>query len=140
VDVAGLLAFAVASLMTAGGGRMPTAGAAVRVAEPPVVVPGAGLELSVTILETPAPGVPLTADLQSLEVALAENRLDRDHVVDPQAQQPRLRVRATAPDRAGTYRVEGWVSYVVCDERACRPRRVAVTWTVRVAVPDAGTH
>lgn len=89
-------------------------------------------EVSVTILETPAPGVPLDVRMKATGVRLVSERLGWADVVDPQARQPRLRVPLTAPRAPGTYRVSGLVTYVVCDEDHCHTRRAAVAWDVVV--------
>ena len=98
----------------------------------PTLAPGELGEVSVTILETPAPGVPLDIRLQATGVRLVSERLGWNDVVDPQARQPRIRVPLTAPQTPGTYRVSGLVTYVVCDDEHCYTRRAAVAWDVDV--------
>ncbi len=98
----------------------------------PALAPGETGEVSLTILETPAAGVPLDVRLQATGVRLVSERLGWNDVVDPQARQPRIRVPLTAPSTPGTYRVSGLVTYVVCDEHHCYTRRAAVAWDVDV--------
>lgn len=99
------------------------------------VAPGVAVELSVTILDTPMPGLPLELWLSSGDIALSDNRFDLRDVVDPQAAQPRLRARLTAPNAPGRYGVSGHVVYVSCGARRCRPRHADVRWTVEVEAP-----
>jgi hypothetical protein len=99
------------------------------------VAPGAAVELSVTILDTPMPGLPLELWLSSSDIALADNRFDGRDVVDPQAAQPRLRARLTAPMVPGRYGVSGHIVYVTCGAQRCRPRHADVRWTVEVEAP-----
>lgn len=115
-------ALGVGQIAHAGGGKMAarTAG-----------------ELSVTILDTPEPGIPIEVRLSSDEVELLDNRLGWADVVDPQAHQPRVRARFVAPAAAGRYRVRGLVTWVTCVASTCRTRRAPVTWTVDVRAPDA---
>ena len=116
---------------------VPVPDGAVRVAEvAPVQAGGAG-ELSATVLETPAPGVPIELRLRSGAVRVVENRLGWSSVVDPQAEQPRLRTRFVAPSEPGTYRVDGVMRYVTCSDDACSSHAAAVHWTVVVtAAPE----
>lgn len=105
-------------------------------AAPPVPLSvGAVGELSLTILDTPAPVVPLSVRLSARDVALPETRLGEADVVDPQAAQPRVRARYVAPATAGRYEVEGLVEYVTCTGERCRPRRARVVWVVVVLEP-----
>lgn len=113
--------------------------ARVRVSAPEPLPPKAQGELSVTILESPAPGMPLTVRLGSERVVLPENRLGARDVVDPQAEQPRVRARFVAPEQPGVHLVEGLVEYVTCDEVRCRPHRTRVVWRIRVTDPEPPT-
>ncbi|MCA9654866.1 MAG: hypothetical protein H6712_06115 [Myxococcales bacterium] len=110
--------------------------ARVQVNAPPPLLPGAEGELSVTILDTPWPQMPLLVRLSSARVVLPDNRLGIRDVVDPQAQQPRVRARFFAPAEPGRHVVEGLVEYVTCDEDRCRPRRTRVVWQVEVRGPE----
>ncbi|MEM6295821.1 MAG: hypothetical protein AAGA54_31405 [Myxococcota bacterium] len=108
----------------------------VQVVEVPPVAPGADGELSVTILQAPMSGVPLELRLQAEGVRVVENRLGWSSVVDPLAQQPRLRTRFVAPAEPGRYVVRGLLRYVTCDEDdTCLPHVVSVSWVVEVEPP-----
>ncbi|MCH9685504.1 MAG: hypothetical protein K0V04_28990 [Deltaproteobacteria bacterium] len=107
----------------------------VQVTVPPTMAPGDAGELSMTILDTPAPRMPLMVRLSSTAVGLPETRLAMRDVVDPLAQQPRIRARFVAPAQPGRYSVEGLVEYVTCDAERCRPRRTTVVWAVVVEQP-----
>lgn len=96
-----------------------------------VSVGGVG-ELSLTILEPPMPGAPIELWLTSEHLVFVDNRLGWEDVVDPQARQPRIRARFTAPEEPGTYEVRGFVMYVTCGPKRCRPRTKDVGWTVTV--------
>lgn len=109
----------------------------VQVSAPPSVAPGAQGELSVTILDTPQPRMPLSVRLSSTRVVLPDTRLGVRDVVDPQAQQPRVRARFFAPAEPGSYVVEGLVEYVTCEDDRCRPRRTRVVWRIEVRAADA---
>ncbi|SRR5690606_17105338 len=124
-------------LAAAMGAADPVALHDARVSVPAVseVAVGASGELSLTILEPPMPGTPIELRLSSERVRLVDNRLGWDDVVDPQARQPRLRGRFIAPDEPGTYAVRGFVMYVTCGPKRCRPRTRSVEWTVTVS-PD----
>lgn len=100
------------------------------------VAPGQAGELSLVIRERAERDLDLTVWLWSSEVELVENRLSWDHVVDQAADQPRLRVAFTAPSEPGTYAVDGHLSYVSCNPRACWTRQVDVTWSVQVTEPS----
>lgn len=113
--------------------------AAVSVSPPPPVAPGKGGELSLTILERPFRGTPVELWLDADDVRLPDNRVGWEDVVDPQAQQPRLRARFVAPDAPGTYYVRGWVMYVRCGPKRCRPRTRSVLWTITVVAPAQTT-
>ncbi len=103
-----------------------------------VAGPGEAGELSATILETPAPGVPIELRLRAGAVRLSENRLGWSSVVDPEAQQPRLRTRFVAPNEPGTYEIQGVLRYVTCeDDGPCLPHAAVVTWTLTVTAPEA---
>ena len=115
-------ALGVGRLAHAGGGGMPARAAG---------------ELSVTILETPEPGIPIEVRLSSDDVELLDNRLGWADVVDPQAHQPRMRARFVAPAVPGRYRVRGLVTWVTCEGEACRTRRAPVAWTVDVLPAEA---
>lgn len=107
----------------------------VSVSEVAAVEPGAAVELSVTILETPEPGTPLEVELTSDDFEPMPNRFDSRDVVDALANQPRIRARLNAPVRPGRYAVDGRVSYVACADQVCRPRRASVRWMVTVEPP-----
>lgn len=110
----------------------------VRVAvAPPLVVGGTG-ELSLTILEPPLAHGPVELWLEAEGVTLPDNRLGWDDVVDPQAEQPRLRGRMHAPNVPGTYVVFGRLRYVTCTDRYCRPREANVHWIVEVVEGPQG--
>ncbi len=112
-----------------------------RASEVPVMRPGSVGELSVTIMETPAPGVPIELRLDATHVRLVEKRLGWGSVVDPLAVQPRVRTRFTAPEHPGAYVVLGQVSYVTCDADVCLPHVASVRWTVRVeAEPEPASQ
>lgn len=113
-------------------GRTPVAVEAVPVA--PVVAGGTG-ELSVVVREPAEPDLDLTVWLWSSRVELLENRLGWDHVVDPAAEQPRLRVTFEAPREPGTYRVEGHIAFASCGPRACWERHADLAWSVEVGAP-----
>jgi hypothetical protein len=106
--------------------------ARVAVLEPAAVAPGAEVELSVTIRETPEAGAPIELRLSSDDVALTDDRFDARDVVDPHAAQPRLRARVTAPGKVGRYAVVGELRWVVCKDDHCRPQRADVKWTIEV--------
>ena len=108
----------------------------VRVSAPEPLPPGAEGELSVTILESPAPRMPLSVRLSSDRVVLPDNRLGVRDVVDPQAEQPRVRGRFRAPAQPGPYVVEGLVEYVTCTAARCRPHRTRVVWRIQVTEPE----
>lgn len=112
--------------------------ARVQVAPVPALGPGEEGELSVTILDDAEPGLPLSVRLRAAEVVLADNRLDVRDVVDPQAQQPRIRARFVAPGEPGRYEVEGLVEYITCQAERCRPRRIRVVWVIEVEVLETG--
>jgi hypothetical protein len=107
----------------------------VQVAQPVPLLAGAAGELSLTILDTPAPVAPLSVRLSSQAVVLREARLSQADVVDPQASQPRVRARYVAPAVAGRYEVEGLVEYITCTVERCRPRRARVVWVIQVLEP-----
>ncbi len=101
----------------------------------PAIAPGAAGELSLTILDTPTPDLPLLVRLSSPSVVLPETRLGIRDVVDPLASQPRVRARFVAPAQPGRYAVQGMVQYVTCDAERCRPHRAQVVWSVDVVAP-----
>jgi hypothetical protein len=107
----------------------------VAVLQPSPVAPGAEVELSVTIRETPEPGAPIELRLSADELALVDDRFDARDVVDPHAAQPRLRARVSAPTTVGSFAVHGELRWVVCKGEHCRTRRADVTWTIEVASP-----
>ncbi len=116
---------------------VPVPDGSVQVSKPGVLAPGESGELSATILEEPFSGIPIELRLSAGAVKVVENRLGWSSVVDPQAQQPRMRTRFVAPDEPGTYRVEGVLRYVTCaSERRCLPHAAVVQWTVVVATAD----
>ncbi len=104
---------------------------------PATAAPGTTVELSVTILDTPAAGAPIDLWLTSPDVELVPNRFDSRDVVDPQATQPRIRVRVVAPAAPGRYGVDAHVLYVSCGESTCRPHLATVHWDLEVAAPAA---
>ncbi len=110
----------------------------VQAAALPAVGPGEPGELSATILQTPQPGLPIELRLRSGAVRVFENRLGWSSVVDPQAQRPRLRTRFVAPSEPGTYRIDGVLRYVTCeDDGMCLPHAAALQWTLVVAEPES---
>ena len=113
-------------------GPAPAVDDRVAVLQPSPVAPGADVELSVTIRETPEPGAPIELRLSSDELALADNRFDARDVVDPHAAQPRLRARVSAPTTPGPATVRGELRWVVCKGEHCRIQRADVTWTLEV--------
>jgi hypothetical protein len=102
------------------------------------LAPGRAGEVSLTILDLPERGLPIQLWLDADEVGLPDDRLGWDDVVDPQAVQPRLRARIVAPTRPGTHEVRGFVAYVTCNARRCRPRMREVTWSLTVEAPPTG--
>lgn len=117
---------------------VPSPSGAVQAAELPEVVAGDAGELSVTLLETPVPGVPIELRLDAGAVHLTENRLGWSSVVDPQAQQPRLRTRFVAPREPGEYAIDGVLRYVTCpDEGPCLPHAAALSWRLVVVAPPS---
>ncbi|MBL8948361.1 MAG: hypothetical protein JNK45_34620 [Myxococcales bacterium] len=107
----------------------------VRASEPPPVAPGASIELSVTILDTPVAGTPIELWLDSSDAVFVPNRFDNRDVADPLATQPRIRVRISAPTLAGRYGIDAHVVYVSCGETTCRPHHSLVHWDLEVAAP-----
>jgi len=103
----------------------------------PVAAPGATVELSVTILDTPMSGTPIELWLGAEGMVLVPNRFDNRDVVDPLATQPRIRARVAAPQAPGRYRIDAHVVYVSCGERMCRPHHAAVRWDLEVVAPVA---
>lgn len=101
----------------------------------PVVAPGAAVELSVTILDTPVAGTPIELWLSSPDAILVPNRFDNRDVADPLATQPRIRARITAPAANGRYGVDAHVVYVSCTDTTCRPHYSVVHWDLEVAAP-----
>jgi len=115
---------------------VPVPSGDVQAAALPAVAPGEAGELSATILETPAPGVPIELRLQAGAVRVTENRLGWSSVVDPQAQQPRLRTRFVAPTEPGSYDIDGVLRYVTCpDDGPCLPHAATIRWTLTVTNP-----
>lgn len=102
---------------------------------PGPATPGTSVELSVTIREAPEPGTPIELWLSSDDMPIADNRFDVRDVVDPHAAQPRLRARATAPTKPGSYMVKGELRWVTCTGPWCRTQRADVAWTIEVAAP-----
>ncbi len=111
----------------------------VAVASLPEVAPGAPIELSVTILDSPLSGMPVELWLWSKDIALADNRFDARDVVDPQATQPRMRAKLVAPQQPGRYAIFGRLSYVSCGEQRCRARRADVSWQLEVTAPPVAS-
>lgn len=97
-----------------------------------VLAPSARGELSLLLLESPEPSLPLALRLDAGSIALVENRLGWSAVVDPQALQPRLRAHFSAPAEAGTYIVRASIDYQICAGDWCRQKRGEVEWTVEV--------
>lgn len=125
-----------AALAVVAARPVPVPSGDVQATELPRVAPGKSGELSATILETPQPGVPIELRLSPGAVHVSENRLGWSSVVDPQAQQPRLRTRFVAPDEPGSYRIEGVLRYLTCvDEGPCLPHAAALSWTLVVEAP-----
>ena len=125
-----------AALAVVAARPVPTPSGAVQATELPQVVAGEAGELSATILETPVPGVPIELRLQAGAVRLTENRLGWSSVVDPQAQQPRLRTHFVAPNEPGEYAIDGVLRYVTCpDDGPCLPHAAALSWTLVVVAP-----
>jgi hypothetical protein len=124
-------------LATAIAVAMPPASPTGRVSAQPIPPVRAAMvgELSLTILEPALPSGAIEVWLESDHVALPENRLGHDDVVDPLARQPRIRGRFVAPSEPGDYLVTGHVIYVTCGPKWCRPKRADVQWRVTV-VPD----
>jgi hypothetical protein len=116
---------------------LPVPQGRVSVSEVAAALPGSQVELSVTILETPEVGSPLSVELSSDDFEPVPNRFDSRDVVDALANQPRIRARLTAPEVPGRYAVDGHVRYIACTADRCRPRRARVRWTLVVEPPAA---
>ncbi len=110
--------------------------ARVRALEVPPVRPGEQGELSLLLLELPELDLPLSVRIEADALELAENRLGWSAVVDPQALQPRLRARFTAPTSPGSYTVAATVDYSVCKGDWCRRKHGRVEWQIEVAELD----
>lgn len=108
----------------------------VRAADTAPMMVGEPGEVSVTLLDRPHPGTPISLELSSDTVGLPDNRLGWDDVVDPQADQPRFRARVLAPTSAGEHIVRGRVQYVTCAAERCRPRWAFVQWTLVIEPVD----
>lgn len=106
--------------------------AQVQALEVAALTPGASGELSLLLLESPEPTLPLAVRLDAGSVALVENRLGWSAVVDPRALQPRLRASFRAPAEPGVYVVRASVDYEVCAGEWCRHKRGEVEWTISV--------
>jgi hypothetical protein len=89
-------------------------------------------ELSLVLLESPEPELPLLVRIADSALALSENRLDWSAVVDPGALQPRVRASFRAPSEPGRYVVRAEVEYRVCSGAWCRAKRGSVEWSVEV--------
>jgi hypothetical protein len=126
-----LLALAVAAAHPV----LPLPGS-VRILDVPALQPGQSGELSVTILDTPMSGTPIELSLAPSAVTLADNRLGWPDVVDPQAVQPRLRARFTAPNDPGRYEVHGQLRYLTCNKKRCVPRVVTLRWDLEVRTAE----
>ena len=126
-----LLALAVAAAHPV----LPMPGS-VRILDVPALQPGQSGELSVTILDTPMSGTPIELSLAPSAVTLPDNRLGWSDVVDPQAVQPRLRARFTAPSDPGRYEVHGQLRYLTCTSKRCVPRVVMLRWDLEVRSAD----
>jgi hypothetical protein len=111
----------------------------VNASDSPKAAPGAMVELSVTILDTPLSGTPIELSLSAEDLVLVPNRFDNRDVVDPLATQPRIRARIAAPQEPGRYRIDAHVVYVSCGERLCRPHHAAVRWDLEVTPPAAAS-
>jgi hypothetical protein len=129
-----LLALAVAAAHPV----LPLSGA-VQILDVPIIAPRGSGELSVTILDTPMAGTPIELSLAPSDVVLADNRLGWPDVVDPQAVQPRLRARFTAPSDPGRYEVHGRLRWLTCTAKRCVPRVAAVRWEITVEAKTDGT-
>lgn len=136
VGVHELAAAALAILLGAGADlQTPPGGAPLVVVSVGSVVPGGVGALSLTLLETPAVGFPLSIRIDQSVLVLRDRRLSWGDVVDPLARQPRLSAPFVAPTRPGNVVVTGLVSYVTCDAARCHPRRAHVRWLVEVTAP-----
>lgn len=132
-----LAAAALGALLGSGAGlELPEQRARVVVDEVPTVDVGADGALSLTLLETPAAGFPLAVAIDDSPLSLRDQRLGWGDVVDPLAHQPRLSAPFTAPETAGSFTVQGRVSYVICSANRCRPRKARIRWQVEVAAPE----
>ena len=130
---------ALLALAVAAAHPVPPPAGAVRILELRPVAPGQSGELSVTILDTPMAGTPIELRLDDGSgVTLADNRLGWADVVDPQAVQPRLRARFTAPEAPGRYEVVGHLTYVTCAKKRCTHRAAGVRWELVVKEPEGG--
>jgi hypothetical protein len=89
-------------------------------------------ELSLVLLESPEPKLPLVVRIAASALVLSENRLDWSAVVDPGALQPRVRASFRAPSEPGRYVVSAEVEYRVCSGAWCRAKRGRVEWVVDV--------
>ena len=131
-----LAALALQILLAAGADlQLPQQRAAVVPASVQDVYMGGKGELSLTLLETPAAGFPLTVSIDASPLSLRDRQLSWGDVVDPLANQPRLSAPFVAPDTASRFSVRALVSYVVCNAGQCQPRRARVTWDVDVQAP-----
>lgn len=128
-----LAALALQILLAAGADlQLPEQRAAVVPASVQDVHAGGKGELSLTLLETPAAGFPLTVSIDASPLSLRDRRLSWGDVVDPLANQPRLSAPFVAPETAARFSVRALVSYVVCNAGRCQPRRSRVSWDVVV--------
>lgn len=107
---------------------------------PEAVSVGQSGELSLLILESLDLDAPLLLRLDPSRLDFSENRLDWDHVVDPRATQPRMRIEYVAPAEPGRYRVTGMVEYLQCDETMCRAKRAPVGWEVMVLADESASE
>jgi hypothetical protein len=98
---------------------------------PPLAVGERG-ELSLVLLESPEPELPLAVRIAATALLLSENRLDWSAVVDPGALQPRVRASFRAPSEPGRYIVSAQVEYRVCSGAWCRAKQGSVEWVVDV--------
>lgn len=132
-----LAAAALGVLLGSGAGlELPEQRAQVVVDEVPTMTTGDAGALSLTLLETPAAGFPLAVAIDDSPLSLRDQRLGWGDVVDPLAHQPRLSAPFTAPQTAGSFTVQGRVTYVICSATKCRPRRARIRWQVEVTAPE----
>ncbi|MFV8749351.1 hypothetical protein ACNOYE_02240 [Nannocystaceae bacterium ST9] len=137
VTMIGVIGALLALLLALADDERDRESIAARVQALPVAPLAAGAqgELSLLLLESPEPSLPLALRIDAGSVALVENRVGWSAVVDPQALQPRLRAPFSAPSEPGTYGVRASVDYQVCAGEWCRHKRGEVEWTIEVLAP-----